>query len=103
MDTELPYNPSLTQLHTVNLLLHCTQLLPQLQLLLVLSRRSRRLRRPRSITNKPLTNSKSTRPRIRRAMVVILIDNRVDHDGLFVDCDCGIGRDCDPIVCNIYD
>jgi hypothetical protein len=32
-------------------------------------------------------------------IVVVFVDDGVDHDGLFVDCEGGVGRDCDPAFC----
>jgi hypothetical protein len=32
-------------------------------------------------------------------VVVIFVDDGVDHDGLLVDCEGGVGRDCDPAFC----
>lgn len=52
----------------------------------------------RGIADQPLADCEPTGARERRAMVVVLVGDGVDHDRLFMDGDCGIVGDCDPVV-----
>lgn len=58
-----------------------------------------RLRHPWRIADEALAHGEPTRSGIRRTRIVVLIDNGMDHDGLFVDRNGRVGGDCHPIVC----
>lgn len=34
-----------------------------------------------------------------RVVRVVLVDDRMDHDSLFVDCESRVSRHCDPAFC----
>lgn len=36
---------------------------------------------------------------MRRVMTVVFVDDGMDHDGLFMDGECGVCGDGDPVVC----
>lgn len=57
------------------------------------------LRSPWRIAHEAFAHCKAARSRICRAVIVVLVDDRMDHDCLFVNCNCAVRRDCDPIVC----
>lgn len=61
--------------------------------------RRNRLRSPRIITHETFTHCKAARSRVRGAVVVVLVDDGVDHDCLLVYRNGAVGRHCDPIVC----
>ena len=57
------------------------------------------LRSPWSIAHEALAHCEAARSRVRRAVIVVLVDDRVDHDCLFVDSDGAVCGYRDPIVC----
>ena len=56
------------------------------------------LRSPRSVTHEAFAHRKAARSRMRGTVIVILVDDGMDHDRLFVYSDGAVRGHCDPVV-----